>query len=162
MRISIKFVWYDLWIGFFFDRKNKRLYFCPLPCIVFIIERGKSKHKSNLLDNVIEAQKTQEENPQWLEVWEGDIRLYQCSKCNYIADEWHDNCPECEAALSLLEEMQKKDLEETKKCVHLKISETVNNCSNCEASWIDGKIKCSMLGNEITANNICDLWGAKK
>ena len=29
------FKWYDLWVGFYWDRKARTLYFCPLPCIVF-------------------------------------------------------------------------------------------------------------------------------
>ena len=27
------FVWYDLWVGFYWDRKNKSLYFFPLPTL---------------------------------------------------------------------------------------------------------------------------------
>lgn len=35
--IRIFFAWYDFWRGFYWDRKRHRLYFCPLPCIVFEI-----------------------------------------------------------------------------------------------------------------------------
>lgn len=32
MRVSLSFAWYDLWIGAYYDRRNKTLYVCPLPC----------------------------------------------------------------------------------------------------------------------------------
>lgn len=35
--VSVSFLWYDLWIGAFFDRKQKQLYICPLPCVVIQI-----------------------------------------------------------------------------------------------------------------------------
>jgi hypothetical protein len=35
MSISLK--WYDLWIGAYWDRKNRVLYLCPLPMIVIAI-----------------------------------------------------------------------------------------------------------------------------
>lgn len=33
LKIKISFLWYDMWIGFYYDRYHKTLYFCPLPCI---------------------------------------------------------------------------------------------------------------------------------
>jgi hypothetical protein len=39
MKIKIFFAWYDFWIGFYFDRHGKALYFCPLPCVVIKIYR---------------------------------------------------------------------------------------------------------------------------
>jgi len=38
MKISLKWKWYDLWIGFYWDRDNKILYFCPLPTIVIEVK----------------------------------------------------------------------------------------------------------------------------
>lgn len=32
------FVWYDFWIGAFYDQKKRILYICPLPCCVIKIE----------------------------------------------------------------------------------------------------------------------------
>ena len=35
MRVSLQFLWYDLWIGAYYDRAKRTLYVCPLPCVVF-------------------------------------------------------------------------------------------------------------------------------
>jgi hypothetical protein len=32
------FAWYDLWVGVFWDRKGRRLYILPLPCVGVVIE----------------------------------------------------------------------------------------------------------------------------
>lgn len=44
-RIEPLFKWYDLWVGFFWDRKLRNLYFFPLPCfgvrINFVTENQK-------------------------------------------------------------------------------------------------------------------------
>jgi hypothetical protein len=34
------FAWYDLWVGAYWDRKGRRLYILPLPCIGVVIEFG--------------------------------------------------------------------------------------------------------------------------
>jgi hypothetical protein len=36
--ITIIFAWYDLWVGFFWDKKKKWLYFFPIPCIGIIFK----------------------------------------------------------------------------------------------------------------------------
>lgn len=33
MKIQLIFVWYDLWIGLFIDRKNKTVYLFPIPMV---------------------------------------------------------------------------------------------------------------------------------
>lgn len=55
MKISFFFAWYDFWVGFFYDRRNKVLYLCPLPCCVFKIERervGFSPINADLADTL--------------------------------------------------------------------------------------------------------------
>lgn len=37
-RLTIAWTWYDLWIGFYIDRDNKIIYFCPLPTLLFKIK----------------------------------------------------------------------------------------------------------------------------
>lgn len=34
-RVTFKLLWFDLWVGVYFDRKQKQLYICPFPCCVF-------------------------------------------------------------------------------------------------------------------------------
>lgn len=38
MKVRPLFAWYDLWIGAFWDRKSRKLYIMPLPCIGVVIE----------------------------------------------------------------------------------------------------------------------------
>ncbi len=38
MRVRFIFAWYDLWIGAFWDRKSRKLYILPLPCIGVVID----------------------------------------------------------------------------------------------------------------------------
>ncbi|HRY82334.1 MAG TPA: hypothetical protein P5232_01310 [Candidatus Moranbacteria bacterium] len=33
--------WYDIWIGVFIDQEKRRLYICPLPCLLFTISLDK-------------------------------------------------------------------------------------------------------------------------
>jgi hypothetical protein len=39
-RLKISFAWYDLWIGVFIDTTKQKLYFCPLPTLLFTINYG--------------------------------------------------------------------------------------------------------------------------
>lgn len=38
MRIRPLFAWYDFWIGAFWDRKTRKLYILPIPCLGIIVE----------------------------------------------------------------------------------------------------------------------------
>jgi hypothetical protein len=38
MKISLKFLWYDMWLGAYWDREKRALYLCPLPMIVIKIQ----------------------------------------------------------------------------------------------------------------------------
>ena len=38
MTVRPIFAWYDLWIGAFWDRKGRRLYILPLPCVGIVIQ----------------------------------------------------------------------------------------------------------------------------
>lgn len=40
MNISIKFIWFDIWVGVFIDLKKRHVYVAPFPCIVIIFQWG--------------------------------------------------------------------------------------------------------------------------
>ena len=37
--IKLSFVWYDVWVGLYYDRVSKTIYFCPFPMIVFSYQK---------------------------------------------------------------------------------------------------------------------------
>jgi hypothetical protein len=37
MSIKPIFAWYDLWVGAFWNRADRKLYVLPIPCIGFVI-----------------------------------------------------------------------------------------------------------------------------
>ena len=40
--LNFDFKWFDFWVGLFYDRKQKILYFCPFPTLVLSFWRMKS------------------------------------------------------------------------------------------------------------------------
>lgn len=38
--LKVSFAWYDLWIGLFVDTNKKKLYFCPIPTLLFTLTYG--------------------------------------------------------------------------------------------------------------------------
>ncbi len=34
MRVRVRFAWYDMWIGAYWDRHERVLYVCPLPMLL--------------------------------------------------------------------------------------------------------------------------------
>jgi hypothetical protein len=36
-RVRLSFAWYDLWVGAYWDRRERVLYVCPLPCLLLTI-----------------------------------------------------------------------------------------------------------------------------
>lgn len=38
-RASLDFLWFDLWVGAFYDQVKRIWYVCPLPCVVFKFKR---------------------------------------------------------------------------------------------------------------------------
>lgn len=33
-KFLVKFAWYDLWVGVFYDRRQRTIYICPLPTLL--------------------------------------------------------------------------------------------------------------------------------
>ena len=40
MKVRLIFAWYDLWVGVYYDRAQRRLYVLPLPCFGLVIDFG--------------------------------------------------------------------------------------------------------------------------
>lgn len=38
--MRIYWAWYDMWVGAYWDRKNRVLYVCPIPCLIIEVRRG--------------------------------------------------------------------------------------------------------------------------
>jgi len=39
VKVTVRFAWYDMWMGVYVDRKARRVYVCPLPCLLFTFSR---------------------------------------------------------------------------------------------------------------------------
>lgn len=64
MKIKFIFAWYDLWIGFYWDKNNKCLYVFPVPMFGFFVKFG-CVHT-------------------WIHRDFNRIEYYICTKCNKI------------------------------------------------------------------------------
>lgn len=40
MTVRFVFAWYDLWVGVYVDRANRRVYVLPIPCVGFVFDWG--------------------------------------------------------------------------------------------------------------------------
>lgn len=52
MRVKFFFAWFDFWVGFYYDKLGKCLYFCPLPCCVFKLSWGWRRATDTCWDKV--------------------------------------------------------------------------------------------------------------
>ena len=94
IQIRFKFVWYDLWIGAYWDRQSRWLYVCPLPMCVFIIA----------LQTACQAKghtwKSEGGRACPRDVSGCSQTVYQCSRCGeqdygYPGGPAHAECAEC-------------------------------------------------------------------
>lgn len=47
MRVTLRLAWYDLWIGAYVDTAGRRLYVCPLPCVLVTVHLPRRKAGSS-------------------------------------------------------------------------------------------------------------------
>ncbi len=65
MSISPLFAWYDFWIGAFWDRKARKLYLLPIPCVGVVIQFARREGTREVLrERVGMAEKALNENMQ--------------------------------------------------------------------------------------------------
>lgn len=46
MKLKLMFAWYDCWVGLFWDAKNRRLYFFPVPMFGCCLDFSKPPQRS--------------------------------------------------------------------------------------------------------------------
>jgi hypothetical protein len=39
-RVRVRWAWFDMWVGAYWDRADRVLYVCPVPMVVVAISRG--------------------------------------------------------------------------------------------------------------------------
>lgn len=80
MKIQLIVKWYDMWIGMFWDSKNKWLYILPIPCMGIILKFSKKsiqKSKKNTLICPICKSVSGK-----LLIHENEELKYECFHCN--------------------------------------------------------------------------------
>ena len=45
MKVRLVLAWYDLWIGAYYDRAQRRLYVFPVPCLGVVFELREKQHQ---------------------------------------------------------------------------------------------------------------------
>ena len=45
-RLSVRFAWYEAWVGVFYDRAWRTFYVCPLPMVCITYHRRPPRHSS--------------------------------------------------------------------------------------------------------------------
>lgn len=60
MKLKFIFKWFDLWVGFFWDRENKWLYFLPFPMLGVIFKFSNFDLPSGYTIEKIDADRTQD------------------------------------------------------------------------------------------------------
>jgi hypothetical protein len=61
MKLTFKILWYDLWVGLYWAPDSWRLFFCPLPCVVIVIDLfqwGRSMINKGVFKNGLELNTT--------------------------------------------------------------------------------------------------------
>lgn len=38
-RVAVRFAWYDMWVGVFYDKYKRTFFICPLPCLLITYRR---------------------------------------------------------------------------------------------------------------------------
>lgn len=77
-RIGVRFAWYDLWVGAYWDRDRRRLYVCPVPTLAISVDLQTKPHADVLryervLDGLLEAREAaggelpQDVESEWVE-----------------------------------------------------------------------------------------------
>lgn len=40
MKVRLFVAWFDLWVGAYWDKKSRRLYILPIPCVGIMLDFG--------------------------------------------------------------------------------------------------------------------------
>jgi hypothetical protein len=84
MKIQFLFKWYDLWVGIFYDRKNRWIYLLPLPTVGIILKLPTPTIKKL---NIHDVSLSVCEHPTDKQVDYHDWSIL-CTKCNCIISQF--------------------------------------------------------------------------
>jgi hypothetical protein len=75
MKIQFLFKWYDLWVGIFYDRKNRWIYILPFPTVGIILKLPTSPVKKLNIHSVsVELPSTEIKSPKLDEFLDRNIK----------------------------------------------------------------------------------------